>query len=145
MKKLDLRDRKIMLELDTDSSQSLTRIAKKLNLSKEVVAYRIKRLEEEGIIVNYITLSHFAKVGYIHFKLYIKYGHISEDVKKVVIDYLLKLDSIGWLASSDGIFDLMLSIRFRTVFEFEDFKDSFFEKYDSYFYRVEFAILTEAE
>ena len=56
MVELDLKDRKILYELDLNCRQSNTQIDKKVGLSRKVVEYRIKRMEEEeqtrgGIIV----------------------------------------------------------------------------------------------
>jgi Lrp/AsnC family transcriptional regulator len=143
--KLDEKDRKILLELDTDATASLKDIAKKLRTTKEAVFYRIRQLEEKGIISNYITLSHFAKLGLEHYKLYIKYSHITPKKKKDVLDYVLKQGNLGWLASCEGSFDLMLAIRFPSLFDFEKFKDNFFSRFDSIFQKNSFAILTEAE
>lgn len=145
LEKLDLKDKKILIELDTDATQPFSRIAKKLRLSQEVVAYRVKQLEKRGIILSYNTLSHFAKTGMIHFKLYIKFGRIKKEERQGIVDYLMKFGNLGWLASSEGLFDLMLSIRFPNIFLFESFKDKFFSLYDSHFHEVRFAILTEAE
>jgi len=142
---LDLRDKKILIELDNDATQPFNKIAKKLRLSHEVVAYRVKQLENRKIILSYNTLSHFAKTGMIHFKLYIKFGKISNDERKSIVDYLLQFNNVGWLATTEGIFDLMISIRFRNIYSFENFKDKFFELYDKHFHEVKFAILTEAE
>jgi Lrp/AsnC family transcriptional regulator, leucine-responsive regulatory protein len=142
---LGLKDKKILIELDTNATQPLNRIAKKLRLSREVVAYRIKQMEQRGIILSYNTLSHFAKTGMVHFKLYVKYSRISQQQRKEIIAYLVKFKNVGWLVSAEGLFDLMLAIRFRDVYEFEQFKDRFFQLYDKYFHEVKFAILTEAE
>ena len=49
---LDLKDRKILYELDSNSRQPLSQIAKKVGLSKEVVNYRIRRLEDQKIITH---------------------------------------------------------------------------------------------
>ena len=54
MTNLDLKDRKILYELDKNSRQSFADIAKKVRLSKEVVQYRVKRLQDEGYI-NYFS------------------------------------------------------------------------------------------
>ena len=51
MIKIDLKDRKILNQLDINSRQSLSQIGKKVGLPKNVVAYRIKRLEEKKIII----------------------------------------------------------------------------------------------
>ena len=56
MIKLDLKDRKILYELDLDARQPLTQIGKKVGLSKDVVSYRMKKLQDEGIIKNYYTV-----------------------------------------------------------------------------------------
>lgn len=142
---LDTKDRKILLELDNDATMSLKQIARKLRTTKEVVAYRIKQLEEKGVIANYITLSHFAKMGMTHYKLYIKYSHITAGKKKEVMKFILRQKDLGWLASCEGDFDLMIAVRFHSIFDFEKFKDEFFSRFDSVFQRNSFAILTEAE
>jgi len=50
MVNIDLKDRKILYELDLNARQSLNEIGKKVGLNKDSVAYRIKRMEDEGII-----------------------------------------------------------------------------------------------
>ncbi|MEM0493397.1 MAG: winged helix-turn-helix transcriptional regulator, partial [Candidatus Thermoplasmatota archaeon] len=47
---LDLKDRKILYELDLNARQSFGDIGKKVGLSKDSVAYRVKRMEDEGVI-----------------------------------------------------------------------------------------------
>ena len=51
--KIDLKDRKILFELDKNARISYAQIGKKVGLSTEVVHYRIKRFEEKGIITNF--------------------------------------------------------------------------------------------
>ena len=71
MDKVDLKDRKILYELDLDARQSLTQIGKKVGLKKDVVSYRINRLQEEGVIQNYWTAIDTFKLGYNVFRIYI--------------------------------------------------------------------------
>lgn len=47
---LDATDRKILSELQTDASQSLDEIARKVGASKTPVWNRIKKLREKGVI-----------------------------------------------------------------------------------------------
>ncbi len=56
MIKIDLKDRKILYQLDLNSRQSLTQIGKNVGLKKDVVSYRIKRLQDEGVIKNFWTV-----------------------------------------------------------------------------------------
>ena len=50
MEKIDLKDRKILYHLDINSRESFRSIGKKVGLSKDVVASRVKKLEEKGFI-----------------------------------------------------------------------------------------------
>ena len=47
---LDLKDKKILYELDLNSRQSNKQLAKKVQLSEMVVGYRIKRLIDNNFI-----------------------------------------------------------------------------------------------
>ena len=47
---LDELDRKILIQLQEDASQSLDEIARKVNSSKTPVWNRIRKMREEGII-----------------------------------------------------------------------------------------------
>ena len=63
MESLDVKDRKILYELDFNSRQSNSKIGKKVGLHKNVVNYRIKRMEKSGIISNYYTMIDTFKIG----------------------------------------------------------------------------------
>ena len=56
MVRLDETDRKILLELQSDASQSLEEIAKKANSSKTPVWNRIRKMRDAGIIKQSTTL-----------------------------------------------------------------------------------------
>ncbi len=71
MIKIDLKDRKILYQLDLNSRQSLTQIGKNVGLKKDVVSYRIKRLQDEGVIKNFWTVINTFKLGYNVFRIYI--------------------------------------------------------------------------
>ena len=71
MYKLDLKDRKILYELDLNCRQSNTQIGKKVGLKKDVVSYRINNMEKEGIIKDYWTVIDTFKLGYNVFRVYL--------------------------------------------------------------------------
>ena len=71
--KIDLKDRKILYELDTNSRQSYHEIAKKVGLSKDSIIYRIKKLQEQGVIKKFHTIYDVGKLGFISFRLYLKF------------------------------------------------------------------------
>ena len=53
---LDVKDLRILAELEINARQSNNQIGKKVKLSKEVVKYRIDRLIETGVIVRFHTV-----------------------------------------------------------------------------------------
>lgn len=143
--RLDEKDRKILLELDTDSRQGLGQIAKKLRTSKEVVAYRIRQLERQNVIENYTAMYHPLKLGLMYFKLYIKLAHITEEKRREITEFISQKKNFNWLASSEGSFDLMIGVHFSSVLDFEKYRDELFRKFGGFFQKSSYAILTEGE
>jgi len=64
MIELDELDHKILELLEEDSRQSYREIAKKLEISHVSVSNRIKKMEEEGIILGYSTVMNPEKLGF---------------------------------------------------------------------------------
>ncbi len=52
MYKLDLRDRKILSEIELNARLSNSEIGKRLGVSKQVIDYRLRKLEKNNIIQN---------------------------------------------------------------------------------------------
>jgi len=64
MRTIDLLDRKILVELETDARQSFRDIAKKLKVSIATVINRTKIMEKAGIIRGYSARLDSEKLGY---------------------------------------------------------------------------------
>jgi DNA-binding Lrp family transcriptional regulator len=102
---LDLKDRKILYELDLNCRQSNAQIGKKVGLSRKVVEYRIKRMEDEGIITNYFTSIDTYILGYQVFRIYINFKEVSLDVKNEIIDYFVNNKNSWAVISFKGEID----------------------------------------
>ena len=87
MDSIDLKDRKILYELDYNCRQSNTQIGKKVGLKKDVVSYRINKLEKEGIIKNYYTVIDAYKLGYYLFRYYINFQYVTPDLRKEMVEF----------------------------------------------------------
>lgn len=142
--KLDLKDKKILWELDKDSRQSFSKIAKKVGLSKEAVYYRIKNLEKRKIITGYTTLISLAKLNFMHIKILIKFQNITSNKKKEVIDYLVKHKSSNWVASCRGNCDLIVGFVVKDLIEFNQIKEKLFNKYSKFILKTKNSITLEA-
>ena len=106
IKKLDVKDRKILYELDVSSRQTNSEIAKKVGLSKQVVGFRIKRLIEEKIISFFYSVIDISKLGFTVHKNFLRLQNLDREKEKELIDFLVNHPNIVWVASCDGRFDL---------------------------------------
>ncbi len=144
LKKMNLTDKKILYELDKNARLSGSQIAKKLQISPEAVNYNIKKLENQKIITDYITVTDFSKLGFTHYKFNLKFNHLNDQIRKEVVDFLKDNKSVKWIADCEGSFDLMFSVRCKTLSEFESLKSELFFKFDKYLNRKTIAIVSEA-
>lgn len=127
--KLDKKDRRILYELDMNARQPVGQIAKKVGLSKEVVGYRIKRLEKEGVIKSYYTIIDMSKLGYFSFRVYIKLLDTTPEVEDKMLDYLVKNKKVFYVAEIDGPFDVNFAVWVKNIYEFDDFYRKFKERF----------------
>src|SRR4030042_4038990 len=86
---IDLKDRKILYELDLNCRQSNTQIGKKVGLKKDVVSYRIKRMQDEGIIRNFLTAINTFKLGYQVYRIYINFQYVNSQIKERIIQHFI--------------------------------------------------------
>lgn len=132
MEKLDAKDRKILEQLEIDARQSNARIARKVHMSKDVVGYRIRRMETEGIIRRYYGVLNIAKLGFMTYKLLVSFQNSDSATEKEIIGYLSKSRHVGWLASCDGNYNLMAVLWVKSAIVLEEFLGEFLKKYAQY-------------
>lgn len=142
MTKLDLKDKKILYELDINCRQSFNQIGKKVRLSKENVFYRIKRLEEEGIIQKYSTMVNLSKLGYINFRVFIKFQNATSLIEEKIRGLLEKEKIVGWFVAIEGNWDINLWIVCKNLEELSEFWSRFNSKYQSYIAKHELSLFT---
>jgi len=133
MLKLSLKDKLLLYELDTNSRQSLQQIAKKIQLHKNVVRYKINRLEKLGIITNYYTIIDSYKLGYTVIKLYVTYQNINSKIKKEIENYFTNSKKTWLVASVEGEFDLDVIFWIKNINEFYSFWEKTLQIYGKYF------------
>jgi len=129
---MSAKDEKIAAELDSDSRQSFAQIGKKIGLNKNLVSYRVARLEKLGIIRGYYTIIDTSKLGYSSFRLYLKLQYADPVTEKEIIEFIVKAPSSWWVGETRGKWDLVAIFWMRNVGEFISFWDSFMKKYRNY-------------
>ena len=132
MKQIGLKDKKILYQLDRDSSQTNKQIAKKVGLSEMVTSNRIKRLISLGIIENFYVKTNPSYLGYSHIKVYLRLHNITRTKENEIINHLKKQKAIFWLSSIRGKYDIVLSIYVKSIFEFSQKYHELFSEYQEY-------------
>jgi DNA-binding Lrp family transcriptional regulator len=143
MEKLDLKDRKILYQLDLNCRQSNSQIGKKVGLSKEVVNYRIKRMQDIGIIRCFWTAINSLKLGYYAFRIYINFLDVSSNIKNEIIQYFKNYKNVWTLQSASGPIDLGAVIWANDVYNFNQFWNRTLDKYGNHFENYAVSILSQ--
>lgn len=137
MQNLDLLDRKILAELDQDSRQPFSQIAKKVRTSRTVVEYRVKKLIENGIIVSLSAFVDPAKFGLTSWKVYLQFHNKNKELDEAITKFLQEEKKVWWVIKCEGNFDLMFLVLTKSVHEFYDFLSNFQSKFSKYEARIE--------
>ncbi len=128
---LDLKDRKILYELDCNARQPLSKIAKKVRLSKEVVNYRINRMIEKGIIRAFYAKVDTSKQGLLAFRTFLRFQNVSPKKERQIINFILSQTQVGWAVSIQGAWDINFIYWAKDNNEFFNFWKEFKRKYGS--------------
>ncbi len=140
MDKLDLKDKRILYELDLNARQTDKEIAKKVGLSRESVRYRIQKLVDEGYINNFITILNSMKLGFDWYRTFFKFQNITLEKENEIINWFEK--NASWITKVEGKWDLNTGIFCRNIYEYRDLIEEFLLKYSKNIERYEVAMVT---
>lgn len=113
--KLDVKDRKILYELDRNARIPFSELGRLVGVSKEVARYRLIALESAEVIFKYFSIIDMSKLGYTNFKAFIKLQNASEQQEAELLSWLTENDSVMWLVSCDGQFDIAFGMRAKNI------------------------------
>ncbi len=126
---LDKIDKEIITEVDKNCRISDSELGKKIRRSRQTVAYRIKRLMEDGIITKFTTSINPNKMGFQLFKIYFKLKNIPQR-KEILLDYLRKSTNIYWMGECDGSWDLIFAAYSNDTYVFYDLKNRILSEFN---------------
>ena len=85
---VDNKDIKILKLLEKNSRMSVLDIGRKLNLSKDIVQYRIKKLVKQKLITDFMLRVNWSSLGYQYYSVLLKLKNIDEKKRRKMIDSL---------------------------------------------------------
>jgi len=140
MLKIDLIDKKILSELDKNSHQTNSSIAKKIKISRERVEYRIKKLIDLKVIKKFPTIINPTKFGYSMHKLYFQFQNLTPSKEKEIIKWLVDNPFVQWVTNCKGKWDLNIIVFAKDVEHFNSIMQEFYNTYGEWIYAQHFNI-----
>lgn len=126
-------DRKILLELDKNVRASNSKIAKAIGVSKDVVNYRINKLQKEGILTGFFSLTSVTRLGIFYHKLLLKAQSLDITTEEEMLNWLSDHPNVVWLGSCDGNWNLIITTATRDLSELERLIEQISTKYGKFF------------
>lgn len=139
---LDLIDQKILYELDLNSSQSFLDLAQKVDIPNETVAFRVKRLQKNGYIKNFITTINTSNLNSFYYKFFFKFQKTIPKIERDIIDHLRAYHGIAYLAKLEGRFDCTFLVLAEGIADLYAFLIPFKEKFGEYILEQEILTMT---
>ena len=132
MHKIDLLDRKIIAELDMNARIPLSKLAKAVRRSREVVNYRIKSLAKKGIMSGTQTFFNPAKLGYSLYRVLIRLDTLDKKILDNFQKHFIKAKNVMWFAQLGGKWDYIIEFFARDANHFNELLASAISKFQNY-------------
>jgi DNA-binding Lrp family transcriptional regulator len=115
---LDEIDKRIIIALEENCRDSLSKVAESLGISKRVLEYRVSRLMKKGVIIGYAAVFDYSKLGYINHEVWMQLKRIDKRGKEEFIQHLIDNPDIGWVAECGGRYDCAIGVMARDTVTF---------------------------
>ncbi|MFH1521041.1 MAG: AsnC family transcriptional regulator [Candidatus Micrarchaeota archaeon] len=135
--KLDIKDRKILRELDMDARMNIKVLAKKVRLSRQVVQYRINRMKKEGLFLSAITVFDSATVNQKWFRVVIQLQKIIPEKKSEFVEYFKSHPHVMWLGEVGGNWDFVINFISEDQFTFNIIFEEVLEEWGKFVKKYE--------
>ena len=116
---LDTLDWKIIKVLDWDGRASLNKVAKLVRTSREVVSYRLKALEKEGIISGYYPVLNLSKLGYYTNRLNIEVEELTSGEEEQFIKFLDEEINCGLIYKMENRYQYGIFFWTKSIYDVE--------------------------
>src|SRR3989344_3894850 len=106
--KLSVKDKRILSVLDKDPNLSLSTLAKKVRVSRQVAEYRLSKLLSQNSIYAFYTIIDLGKLGYSSFRVHMRVKNVSQERYVKFAKELFENYQTFWVAFVSGSFALIL-------------------------------------
>ncbi len=122
-------DKKILKELLRNSRITLSKLGKKVRLSRENVYYRIQSLLKQKVINEFVTEINYKALGFFHNVVFLQFDKITDEKEKQILDYLEENSQANWVGPLTGKWSLCFDVYSKGQKDLNDFITSFLTKF----------------
>ena len=128
--KLDEKDWKILKLLSQNARLPISRISHELNMSRDVVNYRLKKLIDDDVIAAFLTVTNLPKLGYnVWGHLRLTFKDLTTEREKEFMNYVIKSQKIVFAFESLGRWDFGVEFYAETPGHFQELVKEFKNKF----------------
>ncbi len=128
MIEIDNIDKRILFELEKNARIPDVKLARIVGKSKDTVRYRIKKLEQEGIIQGWKTWIDLSKLGYRTATLYFNLVNLPEKRRRL-IEEIKKDPKSYWIGVAEGAWNIGVTYFIKSNKELFDIKNNLLSRY----------------
>lgn len=140
---LDVRDKKILLELDFNARMSYAQLGRRVGLSKQGAEYKVNSLIKKGVIKGFYPVINVPKLGYLYCRLLLTLQNMTKEKRHEFLVYLKNHKKVFWLLEMQGQYDVLVVMWAKSVTEYKVFIEEVIGKYGSYIKRKIETIATD--
>jgi len=130
--KLDDKDWKILELLAHNARMPISTIARKLQLNRDVVKYRLEKLISEKVINSFLTLVNAPKLGFtIWGYMHIKFKDLNKKRENEFLSYIKNSPYVFFAYSNLGAWDFGVEYSARDLNHFYELQKELNEKFSS--------------
>src|SRR3989339_661565 len=142
--KLNLIDKKLLKELDTNCRRPLSQIAKLVRISQPGLLYKMKQFKNEGIIPFYYTIINTSVFGYSFYRLMIRFQSTTKQKEEEIIKKIMDNKNIFWISRCSGRFDLIIDIMAKNIIEADEIINKIISQNFRFISQKEIAIIVKS-
>ncbi|MBS3090858.1 Lrp/AsnC family transcriptional regulator [Candidatus Pacearchaeota archaeon] len=141
----DKTDLRLIAELDENSRQPISRIARRLRINQNTLQFRLKRLIEEKVILGFYPSIDVSKLGYIAFRVYFNFINTDPLEEEKILNELIKENICTIVAELEANYDAMFMATVKNIQEFYHFWNQFKSKYRKFIENEQISIISRVD
>jgi len=110
---LKKRDKRLLYEFCRNSRRPYTVLARKSRMSQQLAAYKIRSMQESGLIAYSYPLIDYSRFGLLKFSVHFRVNYRSEQAFRDLVARLSKQEYVVGVEERDGRYDLIVSFAAR--------------------------------